>query len=299
MDSNWLDDLVALAEAETLTQAAENRHVTQPAFTRRIQALEAYLGAEVIDRSRRPARPTPAISRHMDDIRSLARGLHRLRNDLQVWESEQQRLVIAAQHAISVAHLPAVVSTVRTAMPNLTIRLNSANRDECYAMLMTGQAMVMFGYETEFMPVARDISLNHDMLEKLPFCTERLVPVCCAGLFVDNEKTRLNIISYPDDVFLGEIMQGYILPRVSERFRIGVACELALTPAVLQLVLQGLGIAWLPVEMVRTHIDAGTLEDLSVPLGDFEMDVVMLRVRSTRPSFAEDAWSQLQSCVGG
>ncbi|MBT3556750.1 MAG: LysR family transcriptional regulator [Rhodospirillales bacterium] len=288
MDSNWLEDLVALVESETLTQAAENRNITQPAFTRRIQALEAYLGADVIDRSRRPARPTPAISRHIEDIRALARGLHRLRNDLQVWESEQQRLVIAAQHAISVAHLPDVVSHIRKAMPSMTIRMNSANWDECYAMLMTGQAMVMFGYETD----ARFVSVNHDMLEKQLFREDRLIPVCSPGTFNPGHE-RLNIVSYPTDGFLGQIMQNQILPRVSERFRVSVACELALTPAALQLALQGLGVAWLPVGMVQSHMDSGSLQDLSDTLGDYRMDVVMLRVRATRPDFAETAWSHL------
>lgn len=293
MDSSWMEDLVALVEAETLTKAAERRNITQPAFTRRIQALETYLGADVIDRSTRPARPTPAISRHMDDIRAMARSLQRLRNDLQVWESKQQRLVITAQHAISVAHLPSVVSHIRGVMPSLTVRLNSANRDECYAMLMTGQAMIMFGYETE----SRPVTFNHDMLEKEQFRTERLIPVCRPGLFPIGDSERLDIISYPTDVFLGDIMQNQILPRVSERFRLSVACELALTPAILQLALQGIGVAWLPVEMVRPHIVSGSLDDLSGSLGDFKMDVIMLRVRAARPDFAEQAWSCLQESI--
>lgn len=58
MELKWLEDLVALAESASLTEAAERRNVTQPAFTRRIKVIERWLGTEVFDRSRKPARPS-------------------------------------------------------------------------------------------------------------------------------------------------------------------------------------------------------------------------------------------------
>ena len=39
---------------------AQLRHVTQPAFSRRIQALEAWAGTDLVDRSSYPTRLTPA-----------------------------------------------------------------------------------------------------------------------------------------------------------------------------------------------------------------------------------------------
>ncbi|MBL9048416.1 MAG: LysR family transcriptional regulator, partial [Tabrizicola sp.] len=45
MDLNWLEDFLALAESRSFSRAAEVRGVTQSAFSRRIRALEDWLGA--------------------------------------------------------------------------------------------------------------------------------------------------------------------------------------------------------------------------------------------------------------
>ncbi len=45
MDLNWLEDYLALAETLSFSRGAARRHVTQPAFSRRIRALEDWVGA--------------------------------------------------------------------------------------------------------------------------------------------------------------------------------------------------------------------------------------------------------------
>src|SRR5690606_16927454 len=60
MDTRWLQDFVTLAELQNFTKAAEIRNVSQAAFSRRMQALEQWMGAKLIDRSSYPTRLTPA-----------------------------------------------------------------------------------------------------------------------------------------------------------------------------------------------------------------------------------------------
>ena len=54
----WLEDFLALASTGNFTRAAEDRHSSQPAFSRRIRALEEWIGASLVDRSTQPARLT-------------------------------------------------------------------------------------------------------------------------------------------------------------------------------------------------------------------------------------------------
>ena len=60
METKWLEDFVSLAETNSFSRSAELRHVTQPAFSRRIQSLEAWLGTDLIDRTSYPTRLTHA-----------------------------------------------------------------------------------------------------------------------------------------------------------------------------------------------------------------------------------------------
>ena len=51
MDLNWLRDFECLARTLNFTRAAEDRNITQSAFSRRIKALESWVGAPLINRA--------------------------------------------------------------------------------------------------------------------------------------------------------------------------------------------------------------------------------------------------------
>src|SRR5690606_20146493 len=55
-----LQDFIALAKTSSFTKAAELRHVTHPAFSRRIKELEVWAGASLIDRRKMPVTLTEA-----------------------------------------------------------------------------------------------------------------------------------------------------------------------------------------------------------------------------------------------
>jgi len=45
MHISWLEDFLVLAAVGNFSRAAEDRHMTQPAFGRRVRALEEWLGS--------------------------------------------------------------------------------------------------------------------------------------------------------------------------------------------------------------------------------------------------------------
>jgi DNA-binding transcriptional LysR family regulator len=60
MDTKWAEDFLSLAETRSFTRAASARHSSQAAFSRRIQSLETWVGAELVDRSSNPLALTAA-----------------------------------------------------------------------------------------------------------------------------------------------------------------------------------------------------------------------------------------------
>ena len=60
MELKWLEDFVSLAETGSFSQSADQRFITQSAFSRRIRALEEWLGVRLIDRSTYPTQLTAA-----------------------------------------------------------------------------------------------------------------------------------------------------------------------------------------------------------------------------------------------
>jgi len=54
LEIKWLEDFLTLSSTGNFRVAAERRGVSQPAFSRRIQALESWVGAPLIDRTHQP-----------------------------------------------------------------------------------------------------------------------------------------------------------------------------------------------------------------------------------------------------
>ncbi len=67
---------VAVAEARSVSRAARELHLTQPAVTRRVQRLESSLGVTLCDRRRRPFTLTAAGQAALERCRRVLHALH-------------------------------------------------------------------------------------------------------------------------------------------------------------------------------------------------------------------------------
>ena len=140
MKLEWIDDLIAVAEASTLTEAAARRHVTQPAFTRRVRAIEEHLGVALLDRTRRPVRPTRAVLDRVEEFRALAIQMRRVSDELAAATHGQNHVALTCQHSLAMSVVPRVVARIRATVPAVALRLRTGNHDLCYSMLITGRA---------------------------------------------------------------------------------------------------------------------------------------------------------------
>jgi len=93
METKWLEDFVSLAETRSFSRSAQLRHVTQPAFSRRIQSLEAWAGVALIDRSSYPTQLTPAGETLYAQALELLQSLHNTRDMLRSQGLAEQDLM--------------------------------------------------------------------------------------------------------------------------------------------------------------------------------------------------------------
>ena len=295
MNSRQLDDLVALLDAKSLTEAATRRHVTQPAFSRRVRAIEQNLGLEIIDRSKRPGELKPFVTERHGDIRTLALALSRLSEDLKSASSSDRQLTISAMHSISVSELPRAIKEIEETIPFTTVRLRSGNLNECYAMLMTGQVAIMISYETEL----QKTRIDDELVERIVLKKDRLIPAISQDR--DEEiRTRLKqkhvvpLVTYPQDAFLAKVLAD--LPS-DHGSRFSVRAISSLSPAILEMALRGLGVGWVTESQAAHFFETGQLSPLSNILPSAEMQMVMMRARCTQSPFLETGWEALKTSL--
>lgn len=293
MRLEWLDDIIAVMDAGSFVQAAERRFLSPSAFSRRIRMIEDYVGAELFDRTSKPVELRPVIRDQQQRIRELAAGLRDLKHQFQRNEREiRNRIVIASQHAITTSIASDLVRRLVEAR-EIGIRLRSANRDECYALLMTRQADVTLVYQSEGDPPPG----GHAFLETRELGREGLIPVFSArnpeDLNAHYARGELPVIAYPGEVFLGQVMEQRIFPELGRTVFLHKRAETALTPAALQLALSGIGVAWLPVSLVRDSLVRGALVDLSATLPADELTLAAVRLDGPKTRVEEEVWEQL------
>ena len=79
MDSNALKAFLTIVDQGSFSEAAEILHLTQPAISKRLAALENQLGTSLIDRSHRQIRLTDAGSRLLPHARRILDEIHNAR----------------------------------------------------------------------------------------------------------------------------------------------------------------------------------------------------------------------------
>lgn len=293
MRLDWLEDILAVLETGSIRAAAERRNVTQPAFSRRIRAIETILGVELFDRSRKPVALNPALAACEADLRRTAAELRGLIAELRRTGREaHRRIVVAAQHAIVATLVPDLLGSLLRAV-DVTVRLRSANYADCLALLMTRRADLMIGYQ---MADRADESVDR-FVERAELGSDRLVPVAAPG---ERPRTReaereLPVIAYPRETFLGRVFTEQVQPALPEELRIRPRVETALTLAALELARKGIGVAWLPESLARAALAAGELVDLRAALPAVELRIVALRLALPHGGAEERLWELLRA----
>ncbi len=188
MRLEWLEDILAVLETGSFVGAARQRFLSQPAFSRRIRLIEEHVGVELFDRTKKPVQLKASVTDQQMNIRELAARLHDLRNGLRRQDQENRnRIVIASQHAITTSVAPSLIKDL-VAYDSINTQLRSANRDECYALLMTKQVDLILIHHSEI----DQIPTQDSVLQQYELDRERLIPVCATDE-LSKVKTEYNI----------------------------------------------------------------------------------------------------------
>ncbi len=294
MRLEWLEDILAVAETGSLSAAAERRRLTQSAFSRRIRQIEDHVGVELFDRTRKPIALKPTTEEQREQIGRIARALRDLEHDLrQGADSAARRIVIASQHALTTSATPAIIEALGRSTPRLFVRLVSANLDECFAQLLARQADIALVYR----PPGLAHPVRPDFVEVAEVGRDWLVPVIGAGhrarVETDIAQGALSCVTYPGDVFLGQLLERQILAGLRQTLQVSASAETALTLAALEIASAGVAVAWVPLSLADGRIAAGSLADLSDLLPRTAMDVTAVRLAGPSGASVQAAWDMV------
>ncbi len=301
METKWLEDFVSLAETRSFSRSAQLRHVTQPAFSRRIQALEAWAGTDLVDRSSYPTRLTAAGQTLYSQSLEMLQGLQSTRAMLRGHTSAGQDFIeFAVPHTLAFTFFPAWVSSLREKFGPIKSRLIALNVHDAVLRLVEGSCDLLISYHHDSQP----FQLDPGRYEMVSLGREVLAPFCRANAAGEPEfrlpgraGQPLPYLGYAPGAYLGRMVD-LILKQSSTAIHLDRVYETDMAEGLKAMALEGHGIAFLPLSAVRKEVRAKKLVSAGSHL-EMTMDVRVYRERPTSKNAAKThvqaLWTYLQS----
>jgi DNA-binding transcriptional LysR family regulator len=295
MNLTWLEDFMALAASGNFSRAADERHMTQPAFSRRIRALEEWLGVALFDRSSQPATLTDAGRWFLDVAQETLTRVARLPEAARaVASATAATLRFAATHALSLTFLPAWLRGLEAHTPIGPIQLVSDVLQHCEALMQQGRAQFMLCHAHERVPGP----LDPRAFRSLTVGTDALIPVSARDARgVPRHAlngTRVPLLEYSPESGLGRLVRALRGPALDAVGAAGASLEPVFTAhlaTVLRtMALQGRGVAWLPHSLIEDDLNEHRLVESAGPAARIVLEIRLFRRTSGEPPAAEAFW---------
>jgi DNA-binding transcriptional LysR family regulator len=262
MELKWLDDYLAFVETGSFSAAAEKRHISQPAFSRRIQQLEEWLGVALIDRSHKPLCFTPLAEQHEATIRRLVTQIYELRATLRTDSTYDLDAVLAVQHSLAGSRLPAFIEECHGILPDQKFRIRFENHDDGVALLIRGEADVLLTYE----PGHAALSVPQQLATACTLGNDALVlvasPQLCASARLHEPDRPLPLLCFPSESFFGKLVRTQALAELMRSRLVAVQCVSEFSLGLREMALIQQGAAWLPRSLIAADLARGTLCEL-------------------------------------
>lgn len=293
MRLEWIKDILAVLDTGSFANAAEVRHLTQSAFTRRMRMIEQHIGAQLFDRSKKPVELLHHVKAQESIMRSLVLTLHDLRTELSEFgDTAPLRVSIACQHSIATTLSPSLIREI-IQDSSVSVRVKSANRDACLMMLLSGAVdlAVLYGLLDD------EILGDSPAFVEIKLPSETLLPVASPNFITETrshwQHSSIPIISYPSDVFLGQQMRNWVYPIIHKKFHTRSVVETALTLAAAQYALEGLGIAWIPASIAKNYILSNQLINLEAEFPTHNLSVTLTKLATNNTQNINGIWAAL------
>ena len=292
MDTKWLEDFVSLAETRSFSRSAQLRHVTQPAFSRRIQALEAWAGVDLVDRSSYPTRLTPAGETFHAQALEVLGALQATRNMMRGLQAGSTDMIdFAVPHTLAFTFFPQWVMDLRRRFGALKSRLIALNVHDAVMRLTEGSCDLLVAYHHPSQP----LQLSPDRYEMLSLGQETLAPYAKAGpdggpmfRLALGSQARVPFLAYAPGAYMARLVE-QILKQAPAVPALDTVYETDMAEGLKAMALEGHGVAFLPSSSVRKELKARRL----VPAGPLQEDAghayevtMEVRIYRERPALA-------------
>ncbi len=299
MNFDWIKDLSALARTGNFSRAAALNHISQSAFSRRIQALETWVGAPLVDRSSHPITLTAPGRQILEAGEQAVHRIEAERDHIRESLEQPDKYVVtfAAQHSIGWRFFPTWLRAFEQSFGPIISRLRADNLPNCVADLHLGEVDFVIAYDSQH---ARGLDETPHTVSLL-IGADQLIPVCRPDAegraFYSLDDTSERIIPYlrfgPSAPISRHIEPILTTDGLGER--LSAKYENSMAGALRIHARDGLGVAWLPRSLVDSDIRSGLLTLAGSSRWCIDLEIRLHRLQNNRNRLLLRIWRFLET----
>lgn len=265
MDLNWLRDFECLARTLNFTRASDERNITQSAFSRRIKALESWVGLPLVNRATYPVQLTEAGKQFLPVAQAAISQLSESRQSLRDADRGDSRFIrFSVLHTIAVNFLATRIEELQKQIPDLRTRVLSDSLSTCCDLLVEGAVDILLCYYHHSVSPM----IDETAFERKDLLKDRLIPVAAVepvrtmGWDLSRQDgPPIPYLAYDRSSFLGMVVENTVdrKPQNTETIYVD-----SLVETIKRRLMTGSGFAWMPETAIAEELDQGVL----VPVGD-------------------------------
>ncbi|QBC32742.1 MULTISPECIES: LysR family transcriptional regulator [Pandoraea] len=240
---------VVLAETLHFGRAAQQLHISQPPLSRQIALMEAELGVQLFERTRRSVRLTRAGARLYQDAVEILNSVDRARRNV-VAASRGEDGAITVGFMMSSAYniLPALTRTYAAAYSRVDMKLAETLPNLLAESVRAGQTDVGIMYRPEDLTgLGTATVFREEMVAVLP----RTHPLGKARVLDAAQLAEESFVSIPREI--APLVYDLVVDHCRRAgFSPHIRLETNLQQTIINLVGEGLGVAMVPMSMSST-----------------------------------------------
>lgn len=262
MNAKQLQYVIALSQARSFSEVAEQLNISQPALSKQVIGLEQELGVRLFDRSTTPLSLTPAGEHFVREAKDLLFKEEQLKRSMDAYrDGSLGRLVIGISPFRSQYLAPDLVRKVQQMYPGIRVVLHEADSDELRKEVAEGK----YDFAIVNLPV------DESRLDVIPMEEDILVlavPGELAKTLPQGEVDFKDCAKLPFVVQGATQEMGILFDKLCTQagFRPNIVSEVKGIATSWAMVRAGVGAALLPMQFTASH--------------RFSEDLVLLRIRN-------------------
>jgi len=241
---------IELAKCQSFAEAAEKRHISQPALSSAIKKMELQLGGALFSRSTRSVKLTPEGTSFLPVAKRLLDDWENALYDVkQLFKLEKGLLTIASMPSFAEGRLPSLLASFGYAQPNISIRVHDVVMELVIESVLRERAEMGFVFEPE----------ENELLNFYPMFNDEFVMIMPPdhALNAAVALTLDDVIDYPFvSMNRGSTTRKWVDEKlINGNRKINIAVEASQFSTIGNLVYSGMGIAIVP-SMVQKQMEA-------------------------------------------